>query len=711
MEPVREIEESAEGEQEEEPGSELPGPDLTPFEVSGVVVDDEGTPLEGAFVMQGGRAEEAVQTDSEGVFSIVLQNSPETYAALVAAKMGYRAAGMEYFPPGEAVTLRLRKVRAPDNEDYIYQDPGDGVNVHKEDCTHCHGSFVSQFLTSKHAEAAKNVLLQDLYAGISQAFSSEESCESSGGVWAAGKVPGQPEAEVEKCYIGGGVLGDLNSQCGGEGQPRCDALDISEDERPSTFGGCADCHAPGIDGKAGGRDLHEAHGLAYEKGVHCDVCHKVRDVDLSKPPGVGQRLVMGRPGEPGRNIFVWDPVYYGPLKDVPNIAMGGSYQPKFEESLFCAGCHEQEQEALLPGESVDHGRWPKGVPVHSTYSEWKAGPYNQSETPCQFCHMPATVDPKVINPVDLARRNNQSITFGFERPPEDIRQHIFRGPLDGSPRLIDGAVYVSLRTSRVGSELEVTASVANSGCGHAVPTGEPMRALVMVVEASSDECGILSAQDGMTIGDVGGALATGVVGESISVVGTRLTWGEGAARANPGDVVRGVRPTGSFDDYDGVGFFGNESLSAKEKGMEIRAPVGEARVASVGSGAIELDSAVGLLEGDEVFLGAPWPGAQVDGEDALHLAGKPGYTFSRVLVDSAGRRNVPHYRAVDMRSDNRIPPGGRGLTVHRFEVPSGCESGEVRAEILYRPVPLQMAATRGWSAKDYVIARGQASFR
>lgn len=40
---------------------------------------------------------------------------------------------------------------------------------------------------------------------------------------------------------------------------------------------CADCHAPGIEGKAGGRDLHDPVGIAFESGNHCDVCHKARD--------------------------------------------------------------------------------------------------------------------------------------------------------------------------------------------------------------------------------------------------------------------------------------------------------------------------------------------------------------------------------------------------------------------------------------------------
>ena len=38
------------------------------------------------------------------------------------------------------------------------------------------------------------------------------------------------------------------------------------------------------------RDLHDAIGLAYDAGVHCDTCHKVKDVDMTKPSWVWQSI-------------------------------------------------------------------------------------------------------------------------------------------------------------------------------------------------------------------------------------------------------------------------------------------------------------------------------------------------------------------------------------------------------------------------------------
>ena len=676
------------------------------FEVTGVVYDVDGQTVADAMVLVGGQPDTMVYTDEDGFFSLWFTDYGLGEPAIAAAKLGYRSRGYEFLEPDTPISITIREVKAPDNIDYHYEYPGTGFDMKEEYCSHCHTGFVQDFVASKHAESARNPLLQDLYAGVSQAHSDAASCEDAGGRWATGLEPGEPDREQEKCYIGGGVLPDLNDGCGDEDQPVCDALALAEDELPTEFGACADCHAPAMNGVAGGRDLHDAIDFAYDLGVHCDFCHKVKDIDLSAPPGTGGRLVMGRPGEVGTGIFDWEPVYYGPLMDVPNVVMGGSHQPVFNESTFCAGCHEQNQDALLPGEALDTDRWPDGLPVHSTYTEWSEGPYNQDTTQCQWCHMPADVD--ATNAVDITTPETQSITFGFQRPPEDIRQHLFRGPLQGDPRLIDQALYVSVALTEDAETLTASVSVANVGCGHAVPTGEPMRALVLVVEAEGD-CGALQATDGMTINDIGGALASGTVGVEAQVSAATVVWPAAAAVAEPGQVIRSVLPTGEYNDYDGIGLFSGTVLSAEEKGLPIDAPGGAAVIASIDGDTITLDAALDTSDGDILYLADAWDGA-VDGADAQHLAGLPGYTFARVMLDAAGERQVPHYRAVDIASDNRLAPGSNTVTTHTFALPTECAAGAVTATVLYRPVPLQLAAERGWSSTDHVIATGAAQW-
>ena len=677
------------------------------FSVVGVVVDQDGEPVEGAIVMQGG-GEIALETGPDGSFEIALTQVIPGVPTAVAAKVGYRADGLEFVElPTEPITLTLRAVMPPDNAlGYEFGEPG--VGDPEEDsstlfCGHCHTTFAAQFQKSKHAGSAKNPIVHDLYAGVASALADEAACDEAFGIHREGTEPGAPGTMMHRCYIGDGVLPDLNP-CGEAGFLACDNPDIAAPEKPTAFGGCADCHALGMDGPQGGRDLLEAQGVGFENGNHCDACHHVRDVDLSLPPGAGGRLVMQRPreklskeiGAPLRQVM------FGPYPDVPNQFMGGSYQPKFATAEFCAGCHDQKQAALLPATSLDSARWPDGLPTHSTYSEWLAGPFNTETTQCQFCHMPP-VD-GLVNALDVASESDLGIAFGFARQPEELRAHTFRGPLykePAVPRLLDDALTLSIAATQVGAALDVDVTVANTGCGHAVPTGEPMRAIILLVLV--DGCGErFRATAGLTVSDIGNRTPPGAVGGDVTLLGTTISWP--AADAAVGDVVRFVRPSGSYWDYDGVGLFEGPALTPFEKGMPILDPVGEATVVSVAAGSMVVDVAVGALPGDLVFIGDALPAtlAVGDGDAARALSGAPGATFSRVMVDSLGGRNVPHYRAIDIASDNRIRPGESATTAHRFAIPPGCSQADVRATVLYRPLPLRLAAERAWDARDYV---------
>ncbi|WP_437578300.1 hypothetical protein [Sorangium sp. So ce887] len=680
------------------------------FLVTGVVTDG-AAPLEGAIVMQAG-GEPALLTGPDGAFSIEITRDIPGQPTVVAAKIEYRTDGIEFeLLPDGPVELALRRVSPPDNAlGYTYGDPGEG-DAHNSTrfCDHCHTTLVAQFLESGHARSARNPLLQAVYAGVSLAHEDEAACAAAGGRWKAGRVPGTEAGVAMRCYLGGGVLPDLNPSCGGAARPSCDDPALPAAERPAAFGACADCHAAGIDGPAGGRDLLDATGIAFEKGDHCDVCHKVRDVDLSKPPGVAGALMIQRPRErisvdPSSKLLE---VMFGPRPDVPNRFMGGSYQPKFSTSEYCGGCHEQRQAALLPGAALDPARWPDGLPIHETFSEWAGSAWNRPTSQCQGCHMPGV--PSLKNSVDVATEANASVSLGFVRPPGSVLSHIFRGPLEGTPPLIRGSVEVRIAAASVVSgELEVTVALASELSGHAVPTGEPMRALVLLVAAEA--CGgPMAASSGMTVHDTGGALAEARVGAGAGaqLTGAVLAWPEGAARARAGDVVRVVRPTGAHDDYTGVGRFADPSLDAADKGLEIRAPVGEARVVDVdaGGGGITLSGAIAAQDGDIVYLGAPLPAPPADAErPAAAFAGAAGYTFAKVLVDPAGARHAPQHRAVDIASDNRIPPGHVAVTSHGFAIPAGCSgTANVTATLLYRPVPLALARERGVGARDHLV--------
>ena len=680
------------------------------FTVSGIVTDGVA-PLEGAIVMQGGGVP-LFTTGPDGTFSIELTDQVPGDPAVVATKVGFRTRGVEIVRlPADDLVIELLEAKPPDNQGYAFHPPGEGDPQNSTAfCDHCHTTFVQQYRTSAHAKATKDPLVQDLYAGVTEAAGNATACSALGGEWKTGLVPGTESDGALKCYVGGGVLPDLNAACGAPGDAACDDPALPAAKAPSAFGACADCHAPGIDGKAGGRDLHDAVGTAYDAGNHCDVCHKARDVDLTKPPGVAGALVLQRPyeklsDEPGAKTI---PVMFGPLPDVANEFMGGSYQPTFREARFCAACHEQRQPALLPGSSLDPARWPEGLPTLSTFSEWEASAFNDPGTPCQLCHMPPD-DTGLQSTVDVTNAENASLILGFVRPPDQIRKHIFRGPLEGSPRLIDSAMNLVLEVAQAvgpGGEPVANAKVTvqNLLAGHAIPTAEPMRALVLLVRAEG--CSqTWAASGGATIHDGGGFTARGEIGVDVTPTGASLAWPAGAQLAKPGMRARVVRPTGTYDDYAGIGFFADPTLTPEEKGLELLAPVGEATVVSVANGDVVLDAALGTQPGDIVYVGDQVPASLADGGTSIALAGAAGYTFAKTLVDPAGERHVHHYRAVDIASDNRVPPGGSAASDHTFAVPAGCSTGKVTATLVYRPVPVHMARLRGWEAKDWIVAQ------
>ncbi len=673
------------------------------FTVTGFVTDGQAL-VAGATVMQGG-GKPAFETGADGAFSIEMTTALPGLPTIVAAKIGYRSGGVEFFDaPMEPVEIVIHEVSAPDNiTSYTFGEPGVG-NAELDNstavCGHCHTSIVAQFNTSAHAKATRNSLVQDIYAGTANA--NANACTTAGGIFRNGHLPGTVMDVTKRCYVGGGVLSDLNG-CGGPNDLACDDPTLADANKPKQFGHCADCHAAGLPGKAGGRNLLDATGTAFDHGNHCDVCHKVRDIDLTKPAGVAGRLIMQRPhetvtGEPGGKLRQ---VMFGPLLDVPNEFMGGSYQPKFSQAVFCAGCHEQTQEALVPGTSVDSNRFPMGLPTHSTYSEWSDSAWATAGAQCQHCHMPP--NDKLVNTVDTTVADKASITYGFPRPPEQIRSHVFRGPLAGPSRLLDVAVGLWLDTEIKNGDLAVMVKLSNQGAGHAIPTGEPMRSLLLVVDANA--CGSrLVLKDGLTIDDVGGAISRGIVGQGVAIAGNDWSWAEGANVAKPGQVLRIVRETGQWIDYPGIGFFANVALGPADKGLPLRAPVGETRIVSVTNGVLTVDQVILAQPGDIVWLGDETQSDFADGASSLALAGLAGQSFARVLVDAAGERLVPHYKAVDVVSDNRLPPLEPVLTTHLFALPAGCSSVMVTATVLYRPVPVHFGRLRGWETRDWVAA-------
>lgn len=642
----------------------------------------DGLPLAGIPVVQPGTDIEGV-TDDAGVVSLALDLSVGAPAVAV-SHPDARIGGAELYDSDfdGGVDIELARFATGDNLLYEFQDPGTPQNNGSTSyCAHCHVTINEDWAESVHRQAASNPVLHDVYAGTSAAIIDPTTCEERGGTWATGIGPGTA-APAERCYLGAGTLPDLNEDCGGE--TPCDGV-------ATETGACADCHAPGINGALGGRDLLEATGISHEYGVHCDVCHKVESVDLESPdPGVAGRLEILRPTEEGFTAGPWEPLTFGPYRDVLNPRMGSVERDHFTQASLCAGCHEYDQPVLVPGAALDEERWPSGrLPVHSTYTELADGPFGTS-VPCQSCHMPP--DPDAGNSADLGNVFDLEggVAGGWMRHAGAVRRHVWFGPRHGEQRMVDLAATVSLETRLEPDAVVVTATVRNSGPGHAIPTGEPLRSLVLVVEASCEGVA-LAGRGGAAVPDLGGARDQREAAEGWTV------W----PGARAGQRLRVVSRPGGFVDYTGFGPFGDGTFTAEQKGVPVEEVVGEVGITAVGDdGALSLDGP--LPEGDRAYLVDEGSGLPAEGEVARGLAGLPGAAFARVMVDAEGRRMVPHHAAVDVVSDNRLLPTQAATTTHRFA--GACDAPEVRAVLVHRAYPLPLARERGWPMAETVMA-------
>jgi Cytochrome c554 and c-prime len=199
---------------------------------------------------------------------------------------------------------------------------------------------------------------------------------------------------------------------------------------------CVRCHAPAV---VYMQDTRWEKKTSWE-GVTCDFCHSVRSIGTDpKRPFV---LEVGR-------------VKTGPLRNANPTVHGASFSEVYTSSTLCAPCHQ-----YVNG---------KHFAVLTTFSEWQASPYPGKDITCQSCHMRATSG-KVVDP-KVARTSGTSVNV-HEMPGGHSLQELNR------------ALQAQIAALRRGDTVEVTVRLANRGAGHRLPTGSPLRAIVMVVEAT-----------------------------------------------------------------------------------------------------------------------------------------------------------------------------------------------------------------------------------
>ena len=632
-----------------------------------VLVTLDGEPSPDTIVIQGGTGVHLI-TDEDGRVQADVDNTVLGDVVFTASHPEARVGSAPVFSGSTEIVIALTRFVNVDNPEYRFQDPGTPrLSPTTSQCGHCHITMIRDWYNSPHRLAAANRSVQDLYRGGAFEFDDQDTCDAAGGAWlpSPGLGDGAPRA---RCFIGDGVVPSLN--------PTCDGPDCDVEER----GACADCHAPGIEPDIGGNDLRDATGYAFSAGVHCDVCHRVERVAPDAEAGVGGRLVLLRPSEPQTGpLGPWKPTIFGPSHDSPNPRMGSVQRDHYRDGSICSGCHQLDQPVLVPGATIDLERWPDGrLPIHSTWQEWEEGPLTDA-APCNACHMPP-------EPADLNTANLEDFPLaevgvqgGWIRAPGQVRHHSWVGPRTEESGMLQLAAALFIEYETDDGVLTAQVRTKNVGPAHAIPTGEPLRSLILIVEATCDG-DPLEPLSGDIIPDYGGYADQRSSDDGFEV------W----PGAQTGDRIVGIERTEEWIDYVGFGPFGDGRFSVADKGIPRDARVWTRTVTAVQSdGTVELDGP--LLDADFAYrLSLP-----------EELAGTSGFGFARVLVDQNGERMVPHFMAVDVVSDNRLLPQTEFVSEHQFE--SSCASPRVTARLIHRPYPLNLARERGWEVNDQVM--------
>ena len=218
-----------------------------------------------------------------------------------------------------------------------------------------------------------------------------------------------------------------------------DVLEMAEtDFGAETRKLCLSCHSP-IAVRIG--DLALRRKVSWE-GVTCDYCHSIREVSMAG-------------GNPRAKVE-FSLVKSGPLKESNSSGHGTVFSPVHTSALACAPCHEYKNGL--------------GFPVLTTYSEWKNSRYAQQERVCQSCHM-YRVAGEVVDP-HIQRSSGAKVNLHQMPGSHSIEQ-------------LASTVKAQLFTAREGDRLRVTVEVSNDKAGHYVPTGSPMRQLVLEVRTDS----------------------------------------------------------------------------------------------------------------------------------------------------------------------------------------------------------------------------------
>ncbi len=460
------------------PGSVVQRPVINGPAIHGSVRHVNGEPAAGA-VVRVRATEIATETGEDGSF-ILTGIEPSFRVRLTAWKNGHFVTGINVWPWSGPVEITLEPLPATDNEGYTWIAPAaasrtlinewltqvflglsarvldQGRFVHLAGrltlgCRDCHGPVLFEpWAASSHALGNRNPRFMSMYNGTS--LDGRRSPPTRRGFSRAyGSFPLPPDPD--RPYFGPGYKLDF----------------------PDASGNCATCHLPSAAMEKPYRtDPNKVSGVDAQ-GTHCDFCHKIATVTLSPATG---RPFENRPGilsiglmrpAPGSQVF------FGPYDDVD--AGSDTRLPLMQESEICAPCH-------------DASFW--GVPIYDSFPQWLASPYAAKGITCQSCHLKP----------DGMTANFAPQRGGLQRDPRTVATHHFPGARDEA--LLRDAVTVSSSVETVGKRLNVTVTLTNAGTGHHVPTGSPLRQMILLVRPTDPSGRPLPLVSGPVVPDWGG---------------------------------------------------------------------------------------------------------------------------------------------------------------------------------------------------------------
>ncbi len=442
---------------------------LPPGELSGLVLDAEG-PVAGAVVrlqLTG------LKTTSAADGSFTLTNLAITEPVSITAwAKGYYVGATTATPELEPVTITLKPHYTTDNLDYEWFT-FQGI-IGADSCEPCHTAY-SEWKADAHSQSATNPRFLSIYQGTDAAGNQGVlNLDYKGRPLPP--EPGQP-------YYGPGYKLDYPDRAGNCASCHTPVASNLEPSNTCGWSGChtnvTALHSEEVPYGVGPTNLT---GEAAD-GISCDFCHKIGDVFLdpetnlpyANKPGISS-MKLYRPEE-GEQLF------FGTFDDVPRRV---TYLPLEEESAFCAPCHYG-----VFGGVVGNNEVVGGVEVYNSYGEWLASPYSDPESgqTCQDCHMPAVDHDYFVYPEE----------GGKQRDYKSVRNHLMPGATDET--LLQNSVTMTTTAQLEGNELLVEVSLTNDKTGHHVPTGVPLRHMILVMQAKDAAGNLLPLKDGPVLPD------------------------------------------------------------------------------------------------------------------------------------------------------------------------------------------------------------------